>query len=328
MANTTPINPAPKPAQNRIFLLVILIFIGLFFLSLIFVVFAVQHVLNRSGDTIFLPSGNEITLVEIEGPIYESDDLVRLIKHFHQSSKKALILRLNSPGGVVAPSQEIYSEILRARQDKKIVVASMSSLAASGAYYIASACDKIVANPGTLTGSIGVIFEIPEASGLLKKVGVDFQTVKSGKFKDTGSISHPLTPQERQYIQITINEVFNQFLDAIVQGRRQIFQKKLAKHLGKKPGEITDQEIKNYILPFADGRVLTGQRAYELGFVDNIGNYEDAIRITANLAGIKGEPTVRFDRPSRLEQFMKNMTPFSSLSTKVDNGYLLEYRAF
>src|ERR1035441_7722519 len=157
-----PAQPTPK---NHTVLYVVLIFIGFFFFSLVFLVFAVQHLFARAGGhSSFLSSSNEISLIEISGPIYQSDDLVRLIKHFRKSSQKALILRLDSPGGVVGPSQEIYSEILSARQDKKIVVASMGSLAASGAYYIASACDKIVANPGTLTGSIGVIAEFPDAS--------------------------------------------------------------------------------------------------------------------------------------------------------------------
>lgn len=228
----------------------------------------------------------------------------------------------------MAPSQEIYSEILRARKENKIIVASMSSLAASGAYYIAAACDKIVANPGTLTGSIGVIFELPEASGLMKKVGVDLQTVKSGKFKDTGNIGRPLNPEERAYIQGTVDEVYNQFLDAVIDGRRAAFQEKLAKKLGKKAKDVTDQEIRNYLLPYADGRVVTGQKAYELGMVDQLGNYEDAVALTAELAGIKGEPTVKYDRPSRVEQWLKSLTPLSALSATLDQGYLLEYKAF
>lgn len=280
-----------------------------------------------SGDS-FLSGSDEIQLVEIQGAIYQSDDLVRTIKQFRKSSSKALILRLDSPGGVVAPSQEIYSEILKARKDKKIVVASMSSMAASGAYYIASACDKIVANPGTLTGSIGVIFEMPEASGLLKKVGLGFQVVKSGKFKDTGSISHPLTPQEREYLQGTIDEVYHQFLGAVVEGRRKAIQEILAKRLGKKPGEVTDQEVTDFIQPYADGRVLTGQKAFELGLVDKIGDYEDAVQLTADLAGIKGEPSVHFDKPTKLDEFLKSMAPFSSLTSTMDPGYRLEYRAF
>ena len=325
---TATLLPAPKPAPNRTFLYVALLFVGLFLLSLLFLVFALRHVLGSSGAGPFLASGGDISLVELEGPITQSDDLVRLLKHFRKGPEKALLLRINSPGGVVAPSQEIYSEILRARKDKKIVVASMSSLAASGAYYIASACDKIVANPGTLTGSIGVIFELPEASGLMKKVGVELQTVKSGKFKDTGSLGRPMNAQDRAYIQGTVDEVYNQFLGAVIDGRREAFQEKLAKKLGKKAKDVTDLEIRNYLLPYADGRVVTGQKAYELGMVDQLGNYEDAVALTADLAGIKGEPTVKYDRPSRVEQWLKSLTPFSALSTTLNEGYQLEYRVF
>jgi protease IV len=321
----SPIIEAPK--KNKTILYVVLIFTGFLVLSFIFLVIAIQHLFGKAGTGSLLSSNNEIALIEIEGPIYQSDDLVRMIKNFRKSSQKALILRLDSPGGVVAPSQEIYSEILSARQDKKIVVASMASLAASGAYYIASACDKIVANPGTLTGSIGVIWHVPEASGLFKKVGLNYQTIKSGKFKDTGSMDRPMTPQEREYVQETINEVFGQFLDAVIQGRREAFQNHAAKGLGKKPQDVSDLEIKNYIIPYADGRVLTGEKAFELGFVDQLGNYEDAVQLTADLAGMKGEPTVRFDRPARFEQYLKGLLPFSIFS-KWDGDNLLEYRAF
>jgi protease-4 len=307
---------------------VVLILGGFFLFSLIFLVFAFQHLSggSHSTHTPFYSSG-EIDLIEITGPIYQSDEVVHQIKKFRKSSQKALLLRLDSPGGVVAPSQEIYSEVLKARKDKKIVVASMGSLAASGAYYIASACDKIVANPGTLTGSIGVIFHIPEASGLLKKVGLSYQTIKSGKFKDTGSIDHPMSPEERAYIQGTINEVYQQFLNAVVDGRREAFQEKLGKLFHRKPKTVTDQEIKNYITPYADGRIITGEKASQLGFVDQIGDLEDAIALTGKMAGIEGEPSIHLDRPSQFEQFLKNMVPFSALS-KFEGSYLLEYRAF
>ncbi|HVZ80886.1 MAG TPA: signal peptide peptidase SppA [bacterium] len=318
---------APAPAKSHTLLWVVLILGGFFFFSIIFLVFAFQHLSGHATHTPLLYSSDQIDLIEINGPIYQSDEVVHQIKKFRKSSQKALLVRLDSPGGVVAPSQEIYSEILKARKDKKIVVASMGSLAASGAYYIASACDKIVANPGTLTGSIGVIFHIPEASGLLKKVGVSYQTIKSGKFKDTGSFDHPMSPEEKAYIQGTINEVYQQFLDAVVDGRREAFQQKVAQLLHRKPKTVTDQEIKNYITPYADGRILTGEKASQLGFVDQIGGYEDAVDLTAQLAGIKGEPTIHQDRPSQFEQFLKNMTPLSALS-KFEGSYLLEYRAF
>jgi protease-4 len=324
----TPPVTTPTPAKSHTLLWVVLILGGFFFFSVIFLVFAFQHLSGHSTHTSsLLYSSDEIDLIEIQGPIYQSDEVVRQIKKFRKSSKKALLLRLDSPGGVVAPSQEIYEEVLKARKDKKIVVASMGSLAASGAYYIAAACDKIVANPGTLTGSIGVIFHIPEASGLLKKVGVSYQTIKSGKFKDTGSFDHPMSAEEKGYIQGTINEVYQQFLNAVIEGRRDQFQQKLAQILHRKAKTVTDLEIKNYITPYADGRIITGEKAAQLGFVDQIGGFEDAITLTGQMAGIKGEPSLHQDKPSQFDQFMKNMIPFSALS-KFEGSYLLEYRAF
>jgi protease-4 len=316
-----------QPRQNKAFFYVLIGFGVLFILSFILVIGFIQHVVGKSTGTSFLPSSDEITLIEIEGPIYQSDDVVRRIKKFKKSSKKALLIRLNSPGGAVAPSQEIYSEILSARESKKIVVASMSSLAASGAYYIAAACDKIVANPGTLTGSIGVIAEFPDASGFLKKVGLNYQTVKSGKFKDTGAFNRPMDPQERAYLQETINDVFHQFLDSVVEGRRSTFQERLSKIFHKKPEQVTDEEIVHFVSPYADGRVLTGKKAFELGFIDKLGNYYDAVQLTADLAGIKGEPVVKIDQPLKFEQLLNGFLPFSFL-TRSNSGLQLEYRAF
>lgn len=291
-----------------------------------FVVYSVQKTFSH-GNTEFFSGDDEIDLIEVQGPIYLSDDIVRRIKKFTKSSKKALLLRLDSPGGGVAPSQEIYAEILKARENKKIVVASMSSLAASGAYYIASACDRIVANPGTLTGSIGVIAEFPDASILLKKVGLNFETIKSGQFKDTGSFSRPMTSDDKRYLQETINEVYQQFLQSVVEGRRGAFQEKLCKLLNKKTKDVTDIDIMDYIKPYADGRVLTGSKAFELGFVDQLGNYYDAVKLTADLSGIKGEPIVRQDVPSKLDQWVNGLLPFS-LFSRNSTGFQLEYRAY
>jgi protease-4 len=323
----------PAQGQNKTFLYLLIGFVAFFVISFIFIVFFIHHAVSKAGGhSSFLYDSGEIDLIEINGPIYQSDDIVRRIRRFKKGSDKALIVRLNSPGGAVAPSQEIYSEILSARQDnKKIVVASMSSLAASGAYYIAAACDKIVANPGTLTGSIGVIAEFPEASGLLKKVGVDFQTIKSGKFKDTGSFSRPMNLEERAYLQDTVDDVFHQFLDAVIDGRKESLKEALAKRLKVKPAAIKDIQVKNYILPYADGRAITGHKAFELGLVDKLGNYDDAVQLTASLAGIKGEPTVHADKSAKFDQLLDSILPFSLFSQLRQYGnssFQLEYRAF
>lgn len=326
----------PSTGSNKTFFYVLMGFIGFFLLCFVLILFSVHQIIKQAGGDIdhpsFLSGSNDIDLIEIDGPIYQSDEIVRKIRRFKKGDQKALILRLNSPGGAVAPSQEIYSEVMSARQDdKKIVVASMSSLAASGAYYIAAACDKIVADPGTLTGSIGVIAEFPEASGLLKKVGVDFQTIKSGKFKDTGSFSRPMNAEERAYLQETVDDVFHQFLDAVVQGRKAAIKDVLAAKLKVKASAITDEQVKTYILPFADGRAITGHKAYVLGLVDQLGNYDDAVKLTASLAGIKGEPEVHADRTGKLDQLLDSILPFSLMSQLKQyetSSFQLEYRAF
>jgi len=326
---------APEQGQNKTFLYLMLGFSAFFILCFVAIVLFVHGVVSKAnggGQTaLFSGSGDSIDLIEIAGPITDSDDVVKRIRRFKKSGEKALIIRLNSPGGAVAPSQEIYSEILSARVDKKIVVASMSSLAASGAYYIASACDKIVADPGTLTGSIGVIAEFPEASGLFKKVGVDFQTIKSGKLKDTGSFSRPMNEEDRAYLQDMIDDVFHQFLAAVIDGRRDAFKNKLALILKVKPDSIKDEQIKNYILPYADGRAVTGKKAYELGMVDQLGNYDDAVQLTATLAGIKDEPNVHEDKSGKFDQLLESVLPFSlfsQLRQYENSSFQLEYKAF
>ena len=326
---------APEQGQNKTFLYLMLGFTAFFILCFVAIVLFVHGVVSKAnggGQTaLFSGSGDSIDLIEIAGPITDSDDVVKRIRCFKKNGEKALIIRLNSPGGAVAPSQEIYSEILSARADKKIVVASMSSLAASGAYYIASACDKIVADPGTLTGSIGVIAEFPEASGLFKKVGVDFQTIKSGKLKDTGSFSRPMNEEDRAYLQDMIDDVFHQFLAAVIDGRRDAFKNKLALILKVKPDSIKDEQIKNYILPYADGRAVTGKKAYELGMVDQLGNYDDAVQLTATLAGIKDEPNVHEDKSGKFDQLLESVLPFSlfsQLRQYENSSFQLEYKAF
>ena len=320
-------NDPREPKSDRTFK--ILIFsLGVFFvLTLFFMVFVFQRMLGENAPRI-LPSSSEITLMDIEGPIYSSDNVVRRIKKFRKSSVKALLLRIDSPGGGVAASQEIYTEVLRARQeDKKIVVASMGGVGASGAYYIASACDRIICNPGTVTGSIGVIAEFPEATGLMGKIGVSFQTIKSGQFKDTGALDRRLTPAERVYLQETINDVFGQFLDAVIKGRRQAFQERLAVALKRKPAQVTEAEIRTHVLRYADGRILTGNKAFQEGFIDQLGNYYDAVRLTADLAGIKGEPTIRHDQAMKMDKYLNSLLPFDFWN-RSKPGLHLEYRSF
>ncbi len=186
-------------------------------------------------------------------------------------SIKAVVLRLNTPGGSAAASQEIALEVDRLRQTGKKVVASMGDVAASGGYWIACRCDKIVANPGTMTGSIGVIMETQNLQGLYEKLGVNPVVFKSGPHKDMGSSSRVVTEQEQQIFQSMVDDIYKQFLETVSEGR------------GMDQARVRE---------VADGRVFTGSQAVENGLVDDLGNYYDAIDLAADLAGIKGEPEV------------------------------------
>ncbi len=183
---------------------------------------------------------------------------------------KAIVLRLNTPGGGVGPSQEIHEEIRKIR-GKKVLVASMGALAASGGYYIACAADKIYANPGTITGSIGVVMKFVNVKELIDKIGVKGFVVKSGDFKDIGSPVREMDPKERAIIQGVIDNVHSQFVDAVAEGR------------GLERAAV--QAI-------ADGRIFSGEQAKELGLVDVLGNLEDAVAEAGKMAKIEGEPRV------------------------------------
>ena len=217
------------------------------------------------------PIGDKVALVRIEGPIVDSKNPIDEIKEYVKDpSVKAIVLRVDSPGGAVAPSQEIYEEVKKAVEKKKIVV-SMGSLAASGGYYISAPASRIVANPGTLTGSIGVIMEIPNVEGLMNKVGVKTEVIKSGRHKDIASVFRGIGREEREILQGVLDDVHDQFIKAVAEGRKM----------------LPDQVRK-----LADGRIFTGKQAVSMGLVDELGNLEDAIKVAAQLSGIKGEPGV------------------------------------
>ena len=218
-----------------------------------------------------VPLGEKVALVRIEGPIMDSKNAVDEIKDYTKDpSIKAIVLRVDSPGGAVAPSQEIYEEVRKATAKKKVVV-SMGSLAASGGYYISSPASKIVANPGTLTGSIGVIMEIPNIEGLMNKVGVKTEVIKSGRHKDIASMFRGIGKEERVILQGVLDDVHEQFIKSVAEGRKMV------------PEDVRK---------IADGRIFTGKQALAIGLVDELGNLEDAVKAAAKLAGIKGEPEV------------------------------------
>lgn len=222
------------------------------------------------------PGGRKVAIAELEGIILESEPLAReLQEHQENPAVRAVVLRINSPGGVVAPTQEIYAAVQRLRKARKPVVASLGSVAASGGYYVATAADRIYANPGTLTGSIGVVMQMANVEGLLKKVGVDYVVVKSGQYKDLGNFARTMSPEERRILQTLLDDVYNQFVDAVANGRS------------------LDRQA---VLSFADGRIFSGQQAKELGMLDVLGGLEEAIEGAAALAGLPERPKLIFPR--------------------------------
>jgi protease-4 len=249
---------------------------------------------------------DRIALVRVEGVILDSQSTVTDLKRFGENpSIKAIVLRIDSPGGGVVPAQEIYDAVQRVRnKNSKAVIASMGTVAASGGYYIAAATDRIIANAGTLTGSIGVIMETANVEGLLKKIGVEGIVVKSGKFKDVGSPLRKMSDEERVLLQSVMDDVHRQFIEAVAEGRA--------------------MEV-SAVQALADGRILTGRQAKEAKLVDELGNLEDAIQLAADLAGIEGEPKVveprrRFSLrellESRLSVFFPKLDFYSGVSLK------------
>lgn len=210
-----------------------------------------------------------VGVVKIEGIITDSASINESIRRFAKDENiKAIVLRINSPGGGVGPSQEIYEEVKKLR-DTKVVVASIGAVGASGGYYIACGADKIVANPGSITGSIGVIMEFLNLKELIEKLGMKGMVVKSGPLKDVGNPLRDMTEEERELLKTLIDNIHYQFVDAVADGRK----------LERSKVEV-----------IADGRIFSGEQAKELGLVDILGNFYDAIEVSAKISGIKGEP--------------------------------------
>jgi protease-4 len=236
--------------------------------------------------------GSKVALITVEGVILDSREVIEQLEKYRMNpSVKAIVIRINSPGGGVAPSQEIHEEILKSRRVNKIpIVTSVGSLAASGGYYIASATDLIVANPGSITGSIGVLLQVPNISGLLQKIGVKSVVVKSGQHKDLASPTREMTDSERRILQSMLDDVHNQFIDVVAEGRK-IDRKKVE--------------------AIADGRIFSGREAQSLGLVDQLGNLQDAIDQAGTLAGIRGKPTVIQERKRRpfLLDLVRGLSP-------------------
>ncbi len=241
-----------------------------------------------------LPGGafskDKVAVVELNGVMTSSHDvgnravsarkiIEQIRKHRDDDSVKAIVLRVDSPGGTVVAAQEIHGELTRLREvsGKKVVV-SMGDLAASGGYYVACAADRVFASPGTLTGSIGVIMQFPVYQGLFGKIGVGTNTIKSGEFKDVGNGAREMTDRDRKLLQGLVDDVYAQFVEAVAAGRNMALER---------------------VRPLADGRVYSGRQAKDLGLVDELGDLDAAIAAAGKLAGIAGTPEVLREKPRR-----------------------------
>jgi protease-4 len=272
---------------------------------------ALMVLVNIFFPDLDLSTEDRIALIRVEGVILDSQTTVGELKKFSENpSVKAIVLRIDSPGGGVVPSQEIHDAVQRVRtKNNKAVIASMGSVAASGGYYIAVATDRIVANPGTLTGSIGVIMEMANVEGLLQKIGVEGVVIKSGKFKDVGSPLRKMSDEERGLLQNVMDDVHKQFIEAVAEGRAL---------------ELSDVQA------LADGRIFTGRQAKDAKLVDELGDLEDAIQLAADIVGIEGEPKVveprrRFSIRELLESRLSAMFPKLDWHPGVNLKYLMAF---
>ncbi|HJX14620.1 MAG TPA: signal peptide peptidase SppA [Candidatus Deferrimicrobiaceae bacterium] len=271
-------------------------------------VFGLLAVVSKMQGFSFV-RGEKVAVLPISGLITDSEATIEQLKKFAKDdSVKAIVVRLNTPGGGVGPSQEIYEEVRKIR-GKKVIVASMGALAASGGYYIACGADKIFANPGTITGSIGVLMQFVNVKDLIEKIGVKGFVIKSGSFKDTGSPVREMSPEERKLLQSVIDNVHSQFVNAVVEGR-------------KLPRED--------VLAIADGRILSGEQAKELGLVDALGNLEDAVAEAGKMAKIEGEPRVvtppkkKFSILDLLREEAKSIIDEKLTQTRIRLDYLAQ----
>ena len=269
--------------------------------------FAILFLIGRysGGKSSRFAFGDKIAIVEVKGVITQSSGIIEeLQQYLEDDGVKAIILRIDSPGGGVGPAQEIYREIIKIKSKKKVVT-SMGSVAASGGYYIACASNLIVANPGTITGSIGVIMQFSNFEELLKKIGIKGVVLKSGEHKDIGSPFREMTPEEKRIMQEVLDNVHQQFIQAVADGRKLDRSK---------------------VVQIADGRIMTGEQAKNLGLVDQMGNLQDTIDITAKMVGIEGKPNVIYPkrRISIWELLMRDMAS-AIIDVLNEKGYELNF---
>jgi len=272
-------------SRRHPYLFALLIFSSLATIAVVCILVLVATTMKRAGfsDLIAEPGDGKVGIVEIQGVITESKDILNLIKRFREDDEiKSIVIRIDSPGGVIGPSQEIYREIRKTTPEKKII-ASMGSIAASGGYYIAAATNGIIANPGTITGSIGVILAYTNFRAVLDKIGMVPVVIKSGPFKDMGSPTKKMSKEEKDVLQAFVDQAHQQFVSAIAEGRK--------------------MDI-DHVKSLADGRIYTGEEAVKQGLVDRLGNFEDAIEWAGQLGGIQGRVSTVYKKKEKLS-FLK-----------------------
>ena len=284
--------PAPPPAPPRksragtfflgLFSGCAVVFIAVMFIA---IVVAASHD-NDATTNADWRIGAKVAIVPIEGEILEARETIdRIHRYAQMSAVRAIVMRIDSPGGAIAPTQEIYEEIRKTRKDSgKPFIASIGNVGASGGFYIAAACDRIVANPGSITGSIGVILQWFELKDLLTWAKLKPETIKSGDMKDVGSPFRDVTDQERAYFQRIVMQLREQFVKAVADGRS---------------GKMTEEEVNR----IADGRVFTGEEALGLKLIDQLGNMDDAVVAAGRMAGIKGKPSTIFPKKRKPSLF-------------------------
>jgi protease-4 len=275
--------------------IVIVVLLGSFFFVLALV--------KESGDPFRLGKG--VALVEMEGVVLSEKRMMSQLEDYRRAeSVGAIVVRIDSRGAAVVAAHEIYVQIRTISEEGKPVVASLGNIAASGGYYVACGADKIVASPGTITGSIGAVMEFPNAEDLFKKIGLRFETIKSGKYKDIGSATRTMTEDERELLVQVVDDSWEQFISIVSEER-----------------ELPMEEV----LKVADGRIISGKRAMELGLIDELGTLNDAIMLAGELAGIEGRPKV-----IRKKRAFKILDLFGDLLTRIsrtETPFSLEYKA-
>lgn len=282
--------------QKHPILLGLFILTGIFFLFLGGVSLLISSLISHDSQTDIFSSKEGVGIVELKGLIVSSEQTLKHLTEFrHDPNVKSIVLRIDSPGGSVGASQEIYKEVMRTNEVKP-VIASMGSMGASGGYYAALGAENIIANPGTMTGSIGVIVKFPNLEGFFEKIGYRSEVIKSGPLKDVGASNRPMSEEERKLMQDLIDNVYGQFVRDIAAAR--------------------DME-EDIIRELADGRIYTGEQALEVGLIDSLGNFTDAIIIAADMGGLDVEdPRLIYPKVDRKFSLFNLLTNAESL---VDN---------